>query len=93
MTAAADTVTVPLPELRQTVYAALSRAGCDHENADAVAAVMATALRQLPQQSLPSEVVIPGLLDGLPSVNRLVKRTLASRPHRPSPVETARKRA
>ncbi len=26
---------------------------------------MATALRQLPQQSLPSEVVVPGLLDGL----------------------------
>ena len=43
MTAAADTVTVPLPELRQTVYAALSRAGCDHENADATAAVMAAA--------------------------------------------------
>jgi len=43
MTAAADTVTVPLPELRKTVYAALSRAGCDHENADAVAAVMAAA--------------------------------------------------
>jgi delta1-piperideine-2-carboxylate reductase len=43
MTAAADTVTVPLPELRQTVYAALSRAGCDHENADAAAAVMAAA--------------------------------------------------
>ena len=57
------------------------------------AQVMATALRQLPQQNLPSEVVIPGLLDGLPSVNRLVKRTLANRPHRPSPVETARKRA
>ncbi|MGE0154868.1 MAG: glycosyltransferase family protein [Reyranellaceae bacterium] len=55
--------------------------------------VMATALRQLPQQSLPSEVVIPGLLDGLASVNRLVRRTLAARPHRPSPVETARKRA
>jgi len=43
MTGAADTVTVPLPELRKTVYAALSRAGCDHENADAVAAVMAAA--------------------------------------------------
>ena len=43
MTGAADTVTVPLPELRKTVYAALSRAGCDHENADAVATVMAAA--------------------------------------------------
>jgi len=26
----------------------------------------------LPQQSLPSEVVVPGLLDGLRNVNRLV---------------------
>jgi predicted glycosyltransferase len=33
---------------------------------------MATALRQLPQQPLPSEVVVPGLLDGLINVNRLV---------------------
>ncbi|MSP82236.1 MAG: hypothetical protein EXQ94_04705 [Alphaproteobacteria bacterium] len=32
---------------------------------------MATALRHLPQQKLPSEVVIPGLLDGLENVNRL----------------------
>lgn len=34
--------------------------------------IMATALRHLPQQSLPSEVVVPGLLDGLSNVNRLV---------------------
>jgi predicted glycosyltransferase len=33
---------------------------------------MATALRQLPQQSLPSEVVVPGLMDGLENLNRLV---------------------
>ena len=26
--------------------------------------VMATALRQLPQQKLPSQVIVPGLLDG-----------------------------
>lgn len=37
---------------------------------------MATALRQLPQQALPSEVVVPGLLDGLESVNRLVQQSL-----------------
>ena len=43
MTDAADMVSVPLPDLRQTVYAALSRAGCDHENAEALAAVMAAA--------------------------------------------------
>ncbi len=40
------------------------------------AAVMATALRQLPQQPRPSEVVVPGLLDGLDNVNRLVGRLL-----------------
>src|SRR5204863_120623 len=33
--------------------------------------VMATALRQLPQQNLPSDIVVPGLLDGFDSVNRL----------------------
>ena len=37
---------------------------------------MATALRQLPQQSLPSEVVVPGLLDGLNNVNRLAQQAL-----------------
>jgi len=41
--------------------------------------VMATALRHLPQQSRPSEVVVPGLLDGLPNVNRLAKRLLSAR--------------
>ncbi len=39
--------------------------------------VMATALRQLPQQRLPSQVVVPGLLDGLSNVNRLVDHWLA----------------
>jgi predicted glycosyltransferase len=34
--------------------------------------VMAAALRQLPRQRRPSEVVVPGLLEGLPSVLRLV---------------------
>jgi predicted glycosyltransferase len=42
---------------------------------------MATALRQLPQQGLPSDVVVPGLLDGLPNVWRLVAKQLAH-PHR-----------
>lgn len=32
---------------------------------------MATALRQLPQQNRPTDVVVPGLMDGLESVNRL----------------------
>jgi predicted glycosyltransferase len=49
---------------------------------------MATALRQLPQQGLPSDVVVPGLLDGLPNVWRLVGKQLAH-PHRgPAPLGT-----
>jgi predicted glycosyltransferase len=36
-------------------------------------AVMARALRELPFQRLPSSVVLPGLLEGLVSVNRLVE--------------------
>ena len=42
---------------------------------------MATALRHLPQQGLPSDVVVPGLLDGLGNVWRLVSKQLAH-PHR-----------
>lgn len=38
--------------------------------------VMATAIRQLPQQGRPSDVIVPGLLDGLGNVNRLVGRAL-----------------
>ena len=34
--------------------------------------VMANALRNLPRQNLPSEVVVPGLLEGLSNVGRLV---------------------
>jgi predicted glycosyltransferase len=37
---------------------------------------MATALRQLPQQGLPSDVVVPGLLDGVGNVLRLVTKQL-----------------
>jgi len=35
-------------------------------------AVMAAALRSLPRQNRPSEVVVPGLLEGLQNVSRLV---------------------
>ena len=34
--------------------------------------VMAAALRALPRQGRPSEVVVPGLLEGLKNVARLV---------------------
>jgi predicted glycosyltransferase len=40
---------------------------------------MANALRRLPEQSVPSEMVVPGLLDGLENVGRLVDRWLAPR--------------
>jgi predicted glycosyltransferase len=45
--------------------------------------MMASALRRLPEQPRPSEVVVPGLLDGLRSVNRLTSRWLSER----APVE------
>ena len=35
-------------------------------------AVMARALRALPRQQRPSEVIVPGLLEGLTNVSRLV---------------------
>ena len=38
--------------------------------------VMAAALRRLPEQPLPSTVRIPGLLDGMPAVNRLARTWL-----------------
>jgi predicted glycosyltransferase len=53
---------------------------------------MATALRQLPQQQAPSDVIIPGLLDGLENVNRLAERHL-SEPRRPARCPMFRKRA
>jgi predicted glycosyltransferase len=43
---------------------------------------MATALRQLPQQALPSQVVLPGLMDGLSNINRLVDQTIDAAPAR-----------
>ncbi len=39
-------------------------------------APMATALRTLPQQPAPSDVVVPGLLDGLDNVDRLARRLI-----------------
>jgi len=39
--------------------------------------MMATALCQLTQQNLPSEIILPGLLDGLQNINRLVSQYIA----------------
>jgi predicted glycosyltransferase len=49
--------------------------------------LMATALRHLTQQQRPSEVVVPGLLDGLENVNRLADRMLSGRTRRPVMLE------
>ena len=43
---------------------------------------MATALRQLPQQAQPSQVVVPGLMDGLTNINRLVDQAIDAAPAR-----------
>jgi hypothetical protein len=48
---------------------------------------MATALRQLPHQRPPSSVVVPGLLDGLANVARLVRQALAET--KPKPMSVA----
>ncbi len=38
--------------------------------------VMANALRELPRQSRPSQVMVPGMLDGLTTVDRLTRRLI-----------------
>jgi hypothetical protein len=48
---------------------------------------MAEALRALPQQARPSEVVIPGLLEGLVNVSRLIEPTLKRQD--PAPAQKA----
>jgi predicted glycosyltransferase len=56
------------------------------------AKTMATALRHMQQQRTPGAVVVPGLLDGLPNVARLVQKALAETAPRPMSV-AARYRA
>lgn len=51
---------------------------CD--DGERAAETMATALRHLPQQQSPSDIVVPGLLDGLDNVNILIRRMLERRP-------------
>ena len=66
--------TVPRMEqfIRASRAAKLGLVGmlCEDEQLDPTA--MAAALRNLPNQKLPSEVVVNGLLDGLSNVSRLV---------------------
>jgi hypothetical protein len=55
---------------------------------------MATAIRHLPQQQSPSDIVVPGLLDGLDNVNILTRRMLERRPKTTRPeIASARKQA
>ena len=39
---------------------------------------MAEALRRLPRQNRPADVVVPGLLEGLDNIHRLVERWLTA---------------
>ena len=64
---------------------------CLVDNGERTAQEMATALRHLPQQGRPSGEVIPGLLDGLVNVNRLMERILEDR-SRPRVVLAGRRR-
>jgi predicted glycosyltransferase len=72
------------PRLEQFIRAGraeslgLVRTLVDDDSADS-AAIMAAALRALPQQPAPSSVVVPGLLDGLENVNRLAIELASSR--------------
>jgi predicted glycosyltransferase len=57
------------------------------------ATTMATALRNLPQQGLPSETVIPGLLDGRENVIKLTRQWLAKRRPRLAAIDDDRDEA
>jgi len=54
------------------------------------AAVMAAALRHLPRQNRPSEIVVPGLLEGLDNVSRLVAPWIESASQDEVPVPLSR---
>lgn len=62
------------------------------EDAQLDPARMAAALRQLPRQGLPSDVIVPGLLEGLDSVARLVAPWMESAPLA-APLDMAARRA
>ncbi|HEX7055090.1 MAG TPA: hypothetical protein VF211_14290 [Burkholderiales bacterium] len=51
--------------------------------------VMAAALRALPRQNLPSEVVVPGLLEGLTNVSRLIAPWIAGDESEAAPAQAA----
>ena len=78
------------PRLEQTIRASraeelgLVRMLSDEHGRDRNA--MAAALRGIASQPCPSDVVVPGLLEGLDNIHRLVERWLESRGKRPDAV-------
>jgi predicted glycosyltransferase len=54
-------------------------------------APMAAALRNLPRQNLPSEVIVPGLLEGLSNVSRLVAPWLEEPAEEPGRIQVLAK--
>lgn len=77
--------TVPRQEqlIRSQRAAELGMIKCLVDDGNRDPRMMATALRHLPQQTRPSDIVVPGLLDGLDNVNRLTDRILSKQPRRP----------
>ena len=81
------------PRLEQTIRASraeelgLVRMLSDEHGRDRNA--MAAALRGIASQPCPSDVVVPGLLEGLDNIHRLVERWLESRGKRPDAVRAA----
>lgn len=82
-----------VPRLEQTIRAeraeelGLVQMIADDDERDPAA--MAAALRQMPRQKRPSEVVVPGLLEGLTNVNRLAEPWLERAKPRLSRAERA----
>ncbi len=68
------------PRLEQFIRASkaseLGLVGMLLDDGERKARTMATALRALPQQPLPSDVVVPGLLDGRDNVTKLARQWL-----------------
>ena len=81
------------PRLEQTIRASraaqlgLVRMLSDEHGRDPRA--MAAALRGIASQPRPSDVVVPGLLEGLDNIHRLVERWLEPRGERPVPARAS----
>ena len=76
-------IIVPRPKPRLEQYIRASRAqelgllSMLNYDTDPDPKTMAAALCQLTQQNPPSEIILPGLLDGLKNINRLVNQNMA----------------